>query len=159
MVITEVSFQLVRMKKLKKLSQTVIRASILVNLTNKQQTLVTTMLSVQNMQSKLINLQGIINNNASCENKNHRHRKPYDGNFLAVINPTQGSIYGGIAGCHCRFPWLIFSVMLHEKLSKFPQHSPFSIPQVPIKILFKVLNNTWNDLTRLTTIKKHPKTT
>ena len=40
------------------------------------------------MQSKLINLSEIIDNDVSCENKEHRHRKPYDGIFLAVVNPT-----------------------------------------------------------------------
>ena len=40
------------------------------------------------MQSKLINLSEIINNDASCENKDHRHRKPYDDNFFSSVNPT-----------------------------------------------------------------------
>ena len=40
------------------------------------------------MQSELINLSEIINNDISCENKDHRYRKPYDGNFFAVVNPT-----------------------------------------------------------------------
>ena len=40
------------------------------------------MLAGKAMQSKLINLSEIINNNVSCENKDHRHRKPYNGNFL-----------------------------------------------------------------------------
>ena len=31
------------------------------------------MLAGQAMQSKLINLPGIINNDVSCENKDHRH--------------------------------------------------------------------------------------
>ena len=39
------------------------------------------------MQSKLINLWEKINNYISCENKDHRHRKPCDGNFFAFINP------------------------------------------------------------------------
>ena len=39
------------------------------------------------MQSKLINLSEIINNDVSSENKDRRLRKPYDGNFFAVINP------------------------------------------------------------------------
>ena len=42
----------------------------------------------QAMQSKLINLSEIINNDVSCENKDYRHRKPYDGNFFAVVNHT-----------------------------------------------------------------------
>ena len=40
------------------------------------------------MQSKVINLSEIINNDVGCENKNHIHRKPYNSNFLAVVNPT-----------------------------------------------------------------------
>ena len=36
------------------------------------------------MQSKLINLSEIINNDISCENKDHKHRKPYGHNFFAV---------------------------------------------------------------------------
>ena len=40
------------------------------------------------MQSKLINLSEIINDNVSCENNDHRHRKPYRGNFFAIINPS-----------------------------------------------------------------------
>ena len=40
------------------------------------------------MQSKLITLSEIINNDVSCENKVHRHRKPDDSNFFAVTNPT-----------------------------------------------------------------------
>ena len=32
------------------------------------------------MQSKLINFSEIINNDVSCEDKDHRHRKPCDGN-------------------------------------------------------------------------------
>ena len=40
------------------------------------------------MQSKLINQSETINNDVSCENKDHRHRKPYDDNFFAVVNST-----------------------------------------------------------------------
>ena len=40
------------------------------------------------MQSKLINLSEIISSDVSCENKDHRHRKPYDGNLFAALNPT-----------------------------------------------------------------------
>ena len=58
------------------------------------------------MQSKLINLPEIINNDVSCENKDHRHRKPYSSNFFAIINSTQDGIYNSIADCCCRFPWL-----------------------------------------------------
>ena len=58
------------------------------------------MLAGQAMQSELINLSEIINNDISCENKDHRYRKPYDGNFFAVVNPTQDDIYDGIAECH-----------------------------------------------------------
>ena len=47
---------------------------ILVNLANKL--VVTTMLAGKAMQSKLINLSEIINNNISLENKDHIHRKP-----------------------------------------------------------------------------------
>ena len=39
------------------------------------------------MQSKLINLPEIINNDVSCENEDQGHRKPYDGNFFAAVNP------------------------------------------------------------------------
>ena len=40
------------------------------------------------MQSKLIILSEIINNDVSCENNDHGHRKPHDGNFFFVaINP------------------------------------------------------------------------
>ena len=46
------------------------------------------MLAGYAMQSKLINLSEIISNDVSCENKDHRHRKPYDGNFFAAVNPT-----------------------------------------------------------------------
>ena len=46
------------------------------------------MLAGQAMQSKLINLSEIINSDVSCGNKDHKHRKPYDGNFVAVVNPT-----------------------------------------------------------------------
>ena len=35
-----------------------------------------------------IDLSEIINNDISCENKDHRHRKSYDGIFLAIVNPT-----------------------------------------------------------------------
>ena len=49
---------------------------------NKEDWLVTTMLAGKAMQSKLINLSEIIKNNVSCEKKDHRHRKPYNGNFL-----------------------------------------------------------------------------
>ena len=59
------------------------------------------------MQSKLINLSEIINNDVSCENKNHRHRKPYDSNLFAIVNPTYDSIYDDIAYCRCQFPWLL----------------------------------------------------
>ena len=45
------------------------------------------MLSGQAMQSKLINLSEIIND-ASCENKDHRHRRPYIGNFFGIVNST-----------------------------------------------------------------------
>ena len=55
------------------------------------------------MQSKLINLLEIINNDVSCENKDHRHRKPYDGNFFYR---RKSCIYDGIADCRRRFPWL-----------------------------------------------------
>ena len=41
-----------------------------------------TMLAGQAMQSKIINLSKIIKNDVSCENKDHRHRKPYDAIFL-----------------------------------------------------------------------------
>ena len=68
--------------------------------------MVTTMFTGSSMQSKLINLSEIINNDVSCEKKDHRHRKPYDGNFFAVVNPTLDGIYVGIADCCCRFPWL-----------------------------------------------------
>ena len=64
------------------------------------------MLAGQAMQSKLINPSEIINNGLSCENKDHRHRKLYDGIFFAVVNPTQGDFYEGIAEYHHRFPWL-----------------------------------------------------
>ena len=40
------------------------------------------MLAGSAMQSKLINLSKMINNDVSCENKDHRHRKPHDGNFF-----------------------------------------------------------------------------
>ena len=68
---------------------------------SKLTTLVTTILAVSAMQSKLINLSEIINNDVSCENKDHRHRKPCSGNFFVVINPTYGSIYNQIADCCC----------------------------------------------------------
>ena len=64
------------------------------------------MLAGQVMQSNLINLSEIINNDVSCENKLHRHRKPYGGNFFAVVNPPQDGIYDDIADCRRRFPWL-----------------------------------------------------
>ena len=37
----------------------------------------------------------------SCENKDHRHREPYNDNFFAVINPTKDGICDGIADCCC----------------------------------------------------------
>ena len=37
--------------------------------------MLTTMLAGYAMQSKLINLSEIINNNVSCKNKDHRQRK------------------------------------------------------------------------------------
>ena len=40
------------------------------------------------MQGKLINLSEIINNDVSCENKDHRHRKPYNSNFFVFVNPA-----------------------------------------------------------------------
>ena len=40
------------------------------------------MLAGSAMQSKLINLSKMINKDVSCENKDHRHRKPHDGNFF-----------------------------------------------------------------------------
>ena len=39
-------------------------------------TLVTLILAGQAVQSKLINISEIINNDVTGENKNHRHRKP-----------------------------------------------------------------------------------
>ena len=85
MWLPEESFQPVRMKK-----QAIIgcHSSKYFSKPSKQTTLVTKMLAGQAMQSKLINLSEIINNDVSCENKDHRHRKPYDGIFLAVVNPT-----------------------------------------------------------------------
>ena len=62
------------------------------------------------MQSKLINLSEIINNDLSCENKDHRHRKPYGSNFFAIVNPTKDDIYDDIAECHHQFPWLLIPV-------------------------------------------------
>ena len=57
------------------------------------------------MQSKLINLSEIISSDVSCENKDHR--KLYDSNIFAVVNPAQGGICDGVAHCHRgRFPWL-----------------------------------------------------
>ena len=55
---------------------------------------------------RLINLSEIINNDLSWGNKDHRHRKPYDSNFFAIVNPTQDGIYDGIAYCCHWFPWL-----------------------------------------------------
>ena len=41
------------------------------------------------MQSKSINLLELISNNdISCENKDHRHRKPCNRIFFADVNPT-----------------------------------------------------------------------
>ena len=51
------------------------------------------MLDVEAMQSKLIYLSEKINNDVSCENIDHRHRKPYNSNFLAFINPTKDGTY------------------------------------------------------------------
>ena len=44
------------------------------------------MLADYAMQSKLVNLSEIINNDVSCENKDHKHIKPYDGNSFAIVN-------------------------------------------------------------------------
>ena len=43
--------------------------------------MVTKMLAGKAMQSKLIILSEIINNDVSCENTDHRHRKPYEDFF------------------------------------------------------------------------------
>ena len=72
------------------------------------------MLVGQAMKSKLIDLSEIINTDLSCENKDHRHRKPYDGSFFAVVNLTQGGIYDGFVECLRRFPWLY-----HGALKKY----------------------------------------
>ena len=45
------------------------------------------MLAGQAMQSKKINFLELINNDVSCENKDHRHTKPYSNNFLLSYIP------------------------------------------------------------------------
>ena len=67
--------------------------------------MVTKMLAGKAMQSKLIILSEIINNDVSCENTDHRHRKPYK-IFSDVVNLTYDGIYDGTADCRRRFPWL-----------------------------------------------------
>ena len=44
------------------------------------------MLAVKAMERKLTNLSEIIDNDVSCENKDHR--KPYGSIFVVVVNPT-----------------------------------------------------------------------
>ena len=77
MVITEESFQHVRIKN--RLSYAIIQASILVNLANKQHNNVNWL----GYASKPINLSEIIII-ISCQNIDHRHRKPYNSNFLLL---------------------------------------------------------------------------
>ena len=58
------------------------------------------MLAGEALQRKLINLSEIINNDISCENKDHRYRKHYKGNFFC----HRISLIGRHLPRHCLLP-------------------------------------------------------